>query len=153
MYCFALQRGVNDVTWKCSILSLGGHFFLSCFSCFYIFHSKLLLFRRAEQLTAFRYQQTNWSWRMSADKLRRQTTSLRMTVQLVVLKCCRSCLIHQIFILDYNDHCPVLPDLNFVLKPIPPLQQAPFFVARATDGDSGINAEITYKTSHIIEAV
>ncbi|XP_074618758.1 uncharacterized protein LOC141877629 isoform X2 [Acropora palmata] len=52
----------------------------------------------------------------------------------------------KIFILDYNDHCPVLPDVEYALTPIPPLQKAPFFVAVATDGDSGFNAKITFKS-------
>jgi len=52
----------------------------------------------------------------------------------------------EIFILDYNDHCPVLPDVEYALTPIPPLQKAPFFVAVATDGDSGFNAKITFKS-------
>ena len=55
--------------------------------------------------------------------------------------------------MDYNDHCPILPDVNYVLEPIPPLRLESFFVAKATDGDSGINAEITYKTSNVIEAM
>ena len=59
----------------------------------------------------------------------------------------------QLFIVDSNDLCPILPDVNYDLKPLPPLQKAPFFVAKATDGDSGVNARITYKTSDIIEAM
>jgi len=55
--------------------------------------------------------------------------------------------------LDYNDHCPVLPNVDYDLKPIPPLQKAAFFVAVATDGDSGINSRITYKRSHVLEAM
>ena len=59
----------------------------------------------------------------------------------------------QVFVLDYNDHCPVLPNVDYDLKPIPPLQKAAFFVAVATDGDSGINGKITYKRSHVLEAL
>ncbi|XP_078366394.1 uncharacterized protein LOC144650562 [Oculina patagonica] len=59
----------------------------------------------------------------------------------------------KVFVLDYNDHCPVLPNVNYDLKPIPPLQKAAFFVAAATDGDSGINGRITYKRSRILEAI
>ena len=62
-------------------------------------------------------------------------------------------IILQVFVLDYNDHCPVLPDVDYDLKPIPPLQKAAFFVASATDGDSGINRRITYKRSHVLEAM
>ena len=56
------------------------------------------------------------------------------------------------FVLDYNDLCPILPDVNYVLSPVPPLQAGAFFVAKATDGDSGVNAHITYKASGVIEA-
>jgi len=59
----------------------------------------------------------------------------------------------QVFVLDYNDHCPVLPNVDYDLKPIPPLQKAAFFVAVATDGDSGINGIITYKRSRVLEAM
>lgn len=59
----------------------------------------------------------------------------------------------RVFVLDYNDHCPVLPNVNYDLKPIPPLQRDAFFVAMAQDGDSGTNGKITYKRSHILEAI
>jgi len=59
----------------------------------------------------------------------------------------------KVFVLDYNDHCPVLPNVDYDLKPIPPLQKAAFFVAVATDVDSGINGKITYKRSHILKAI
>lgn len=55
--------------------------------------------------------------------------------------------------MDYNDHCPVLPNVDYDLKPIPPLQKNAFFVAVATDADSGINGEITYRRSHILKAM
>lgn len=59
----------------------------------------------------------------------------------------------QVLVLDYNDHCPVLPNVDYDLKPIPPLQKNAFFVAVATDADSGINGEITYRRSHILKAM
>ncbi|XP_068721591.1 uncharacterized protein [Montipora capricornis] len=59
----------------------------------------------------------------------------------------------KVFVLDYNDHCPVLPNVNYDLTPIPPLQKAPFFVAIATDGDSGLNAKISYKRSPVLQKI
>lgn len=59
----------------------------------------------------------------------------------------------KMFVLDYNDHCPMLPNVSYALKPIPPLQKLPFFTANATDGDSGVNAEIVYSKSEVLEAM
>ena len=67
--------------------------------------------------------------------------------------CYSTKMILQVLVLDYNDHCPVLPNVSYVLKPIPPLQKLPFFTANATDGDSGVNAEIVYSKSEVWEAM
>nr|AXL14330.1 mega-thrombospondin [Nematostella vectensis] len=58
----------------------------------------------------------------------------------------------KIFVLDYNDNCPILPKVSYTLKPIPPLQPQPFFTARATDKDSGLNGHVTYTSSQLISA-
>lgn len=55
----------------------------------------------------------------------------------------------QVFVEDYNDHCPFLAEVNIDLdlEPIPPLQKDPFFTAVASDRDSGVNAQIRFKAS------
>lgn len=55
--------------------------------------------------------------------------------------------------MDYNDHCPVLPNVSYTLKPIPPLQKLPFFTANATDRDSGVNGQIMFSKSEVFEAM
>lgn len=59
----------------------------------------------------------------------------------------------QVIVDDYNDNCPYLQDvnINLDLEPIPPLQAAAFFMAVASDKDSGTNGQIQYKVSSPVE--
>ena len=61
---------------------------------------------------------------------------------------CIFCLV-KVIVEDYNDHCPYLADVNIDLdlEPIPPLQKEAFFIAEATDRDSGVNAQLRFTAS------
>eukprot|EP00794_Sanderia_malayensis_P016720 gene16720-18414_t len=59
----------------------------------------------------------------------------------------------KIYVIDYNDNCPILPDISYTRYPIPPLQQGSIFTVAATDNDSGENGRITYQSSAVIKAV
>lgn len=72
----------------------------------------------------------------------------RLRIKTLVLDLLCSVLL-QVFVEDYNDHCPFLKEVNIDLdlEPIPPLRKEAFFTAIATDKDSGVNARITYNVS------